>query len=119
MNVDAAELEAAGLLQGVEGNTARAQRLDLLQQLLADGFSVEELQAASRAERLTLLPVDRILRREDARYTRVQLAELSGLPLDFLSRLWRALGMADPGDDEVVFGESDPDDLKACRAFLA
>src|SRR3989440_1728107 len=103
--MDAAQLEAAGLLEGVEGEAARAQRLDLLRQLHDDGFSLEELQAAARAERLALLPLDRILHREDARYTRVELAELSGLPLEFLSRLWQALGLADPADDDVVFGE--------------
>jgi adenylate cyclase len=80
---------------------------------------VGELQEAARAERLALLPVDRVLRREDARYTRVELAELSGLPLDFLSRLWRALGMADPGDDEVVFGEPDLEAVKLVAAFRA
>src|SRR5256886_16979198 len=89
--MDAAQLEAAGLLEGVEGEAARAQRLDLLRQLHDDGFSLEELQEAARAKRLVLLPLDRILHREDARYTRVELAELSGLPLEFLSRLWRGL----------------------------
>ena len=117
--MDAAQLEAAGLLEGIEGATARAQRLDLLRQLLADGFSVEELQAAARAERLALLPVDRVLHRDDACYTRVQLAELSGLPIDFLSRLWRALGMADPSDDDVVFGEPDLEAVKLVAAFRA
>src|SRR2546423_11743165 len=117
--MDAAQLEAAGLLEGVEGEAARAQRLDLLRQLHDDGFSLEELQEAARAERLALLPLDRILHREDARYTRVELAELSGLPLEFLSRLWQALGLADPGDHDVVFGEPDLEAVKLAAAFPA
>src|SRR2546430_14405368 len=87
--MDASQLEAAGLLEGVEGEPASARRLDLVRQLLADGFSLEELQEAARADRLALLPLDRILHREDAGYTRVELAELSGLPLEFLRRLWQ------------------------------
>src|SRR5436190_3022568 len=117
--MDAAQLEAAGLLEGVEGEAARAQRLDLLRQLHDDGFSLEELQEAARAERLALLPLDRILHREDARYTRVELAELSALPLEFLSRLWQALGLADPADDDVVFGEPDLEAVKLVAAFRA
>ena len=115
--MDAAQLEAAGLLEGVEGEAARAQRLDLLRQLHDDGFSLEELQEAARAERLALLPLDRILHREDARYTRVELAELSGLRVEFLSRLWRALGLADPGDADVVFGEPDLEAAELVAAF--
>src|SRR5438034_1081564 len=53
--MDDAQLESAGLLEGVQGEAARAQRLDLLRQLLADGFSLGELQEAARAERLALL----------------------------------------------------------------
>jgi class 3 adenylate cyclase len=117
--MDAAQLEAVGPLEGVEGETARARRLELLRRLLADGFRVDELQEAVRTERLALLPVDRVLQREDAHYTRVQLAELSGLALEFLSRLWRALGMADPGDDEVVFGEPELEAVKLIAAFRA
>src|SRR5436305_8400391 len=105
--MDGAQLESAGLLEGVQGEAARAQRLDLLRQLLADGFSLGELQEAARAERLALLPLDRILHREDAGYTRVELAELSGLPLEFLRRLGRALGLAEPADDRVGRGVRD------------
>src|SRR5947207_7678513 len=117
--MDASQLEAAGLLEGVEGEPARARRLDLVRQLLADGFSLEELQEAARADRLALLPLDRILHREAARYTRLDLAELSAMPLEFLSRLWQALGLADPAEDEVVFGEPDLEAVKLVAAFRA
>src|SRR5205823_6143818 len=64
-------------------------------------------------------PLDRILHREDAGYTRLDLAELSGLPLEFLRRLWRALGLADPADDDIVFGEPDLEAVKLVAAFRA
>src|SRR5207247_10948463 len=100
--MDASQLEAAGLLEGVEGEPARARRLDLVRQLLADGFSLEELQEAARADRLALLPLDRILHREDARYTRLDLAELSAMPLELLSRMGLWLRLAGTAEDDVV-----------------
>ena len=117
--MDASQLQAAGLLEGIEDKTAREQRIDLLQQLLADGFSVDELREATSSGRLALLPVDRVLNREAALYTRIDLAKLSGLPLEFLIRLWRALGLADPGDEDVVFGDSDLDAVKLVATFRA
>src|SRR4051794_41624443 len=47
-------------------------------------------------------------------YTRVELAERSGVPLEFSRRLWRAMGFADVDDDERMFTEGD---LAALHAF--
>jgi adenylate cyclase len=46
------------------------------------------------------------------RYTRRQVAESAGLDLEIGQRLWRALGFAEAGDDEVLFTERD---LEAVR----
>lgn len=48
------------------------------------------------------------------KYTRLELAEQSGVPLEFSRRLWRAMGFADVGDDECMFTDGD---LFALRAF--
>src|SRR4051812_27316955 len=48
------------------------------------------------------------------KYTRIELAEHSGVPLDFSRRLWRAMGFADVGDDERMFTDGD---LHALLAF--
>ncbi|TMA93864.1 MAG: hypothetical protein E6J70_17780, partial [Deltaproteobacteria bacterium] len=64
--LDIAQLEAAGLLDDVEDEHTRHERVELLQQLLRDGFSLEELQQAARQDRLALLPVERVLHREGA-----------------------------------------------------
>src|SRR5439155_18684524 len=45
--LDIAQLEAAGLLDDVEDERTRHERVELLQQLLRDGFSLEELAAGS------------------------------------------------------------------------
>jgi adenylate cyclase len=41
------------------------------------------------------------------RYTRQQATEQAGLDVDTGRRLWRALGFAEPADDEVLFTERD------------
>src|SRR3954451_8985753 len=41
------------------------------------------------------------------RYTRRQVAELSGVPLERTRRLWRALGFADAPDDDAAFTDAD------------
>jgi adenylate cyclase len=46
------------------------------------------------------------------RYTRRQVTEAAGLDLDTGTRLWRALGFAEAGDDEVLFTDRD---LEAVR----
>src|SRR3954451_19768968 len=41
------------------------------------------------------------------RYTRREVAELSGMPLERTQRLWRALGFADAADDDPAFTDAD------------
>ena len=117
--MERAEIEAAGLLAGVEGGPQVEERVALVNHLLEDGFELEELQEAVRLGRLALLPVDRILSRESARYTPVEIAERAGLPLDLLRALWRALGLAEAGDDEIAFTETDLEAATTVAQFHA
>ena len=41
------------------------------------------------------------------RYTRLQVAELAGIPPERTQRLWRALGFADAADDDPAFTDAD------------
>jgi adenylate cyclase len=102
--------EAEGLLEGCD-DAAREPRRALLDELHADGVPVEELRRAVAEDRLALLPVERLLTSE-ARYTAREIAEQSGLDLDFFLAQRRALGLAVPGPDERVYGEQD---LEAAR----
>ncbi len=99
----AIDFEAEGLLEGPEGE-AREARLELLERLIEDGFSLEELRRAAAEGRLALLPVERVLEPEP-RYTAAEIAERTGLGEDVLERLWRALGIADPEQDERCLTE--------------
>jgi adenylate cyclase len=99
---------AEGLLDDCADERAREARRALLDKLHADGVPLEELRRAVAEERLALLPVDRLLTSE-ARYTAREIAEKSGLDLDFFQEQRRALGLAVPGPDERVYGERDLD----------
>ena len=70
------------------------------------GVDSEAISAAEEENRLDLLVLDSVVL-PPARYTRLQIAELSGMSLEENIRLWRALGFADVGDDEVAFTDAD------------
>ncbi len=84
----------------------------LIAQLREVGFSDEQIADAAARGRLPLLLVDRVLQRDEARWSARQIAEQTGVELEVLRRLWRALGFADAGDDAVVYRD---EDLEAAR----
>ena len=89
----------------------------VVEALRAEGFTPEEIAEAAARDRLALLPVDRVLQGDQARYTRAQVAERAGLPLDVLVTLWRELGLAGVADDVVAFGDTDVDAARAVAAL--
>jgi adenylate cyclase len=93
------DFEAEGLLDGVADERARRARLDLLRTLEEEGFSLEELRRAVAEDRLVLLPLERVLEGEGRRYTPEEVAERTGLDVDFLAEARRAMGAprAEPG----------------------
>lgn len=109
--------EAEGLLEGLEGE-ARGARADLLDQLCEAGVPVEELKEAVEQDRLALLPVERVLGGADARYTRREVAEKSGLTEEMLAANWRALGMPEPAPDERAFSEREVEAAKGIKQFV-
>ncbi len=113
------ELEAAGLLEGIDDPTERRERVELAQELLREGFAIGELREANRRGRLGLLLVDRVLQTEDASFTSVDVAAKSELSLELLTRLWRALGLAETAEDEVAFSSADVDAARTVANFRA
>ena len=103
--------EAEGLLEGTADAAARAARIRLLDELYADGVPIEDLRRAVAEQRLPLLPVERLLSSEP-RYTAREIAEMSGLDLEFFQAERRALGLAVPGPDERVYGDADLESAK-------
>lgn len=88
-------------------------------ELIAAGFTREEIDEAARTERLALLPIDRVLQGGEPQYTRGELAEKVGLPIELLVRLWRELGMAEAGEDEVAFTDADLEAVASVAQFHA
>jgi adenylate cyclase len=108
--------EAEGLLEGLSDDSARESRRALLDKLRADGVSVDELRRAVAEQRLALLPVERLLSSE-ARYTAREIAEQSGIDLDWFQTQRRALGLAVPDPDERVYGDSDLESARLGRQY--
>ena len=102
---DAIDFEAEGLLDGLDGEERRS-RLALLERLAADGSDLDELRSAVADGRLALLPLERMLSGRP-RYTTVQVAERTGIPIEELERQWRSIGVAVPARDEVVMSAED------------
>ena len=86
----AIDFEAEGLLDGTDDREAR---LELLRTLESEGFTLDELREAAQHDRLALLPVERVLAGEGRLYTKEEIAEETGLDLDFMNEAARALGV--------------------------
>ncbi len=102
--------QGEGFLDGLE-EPARSGRAALLDELHADGVPVEELRRAVAEDRLVLLPVERLLT-DDRRYSAREIADETGLGLEFFQAHRRALGLATPDPDEKAYGTAD---LEAAR----
>jgi adenylate cyclase len=62
--------------------------------------------------------LERLLLDGPRRYTRLQVAELAGMPPERSRRLWRALGFPDAADDDPAFSEADVRALKVLSRLI-
>lgn len=62
--------------------------------------------------------LERLLLDGPRRYTRAQVAEMSGMPLERTQRLWRALGFADTADDDPAFTDADVAALEVLHRLI-
>jgi adenylate cyclase len=104
------DFAAEGLLDGLEGEQ-RADRLALLEYLAADGVPLAELHRASTSGTLMFLPAERVIGGH-ARYTAREAAELTGVELEVLRSMRRAMGLPVPAEDEPVFTEEDVEAIR-------
>jgi adenylate cyclase len=110
------DFAAEGLLDGLEGDD-RATRLELLEQLSADGISLDELRAATRDGRLLFVGAERMVS-GIPRYSTRQVSERAGVSPEFVMALRRANGLPVPDVDAVVCSEADIDGAILARRFL-
>ena len=103
MSAERIDFGAEGLLEGLEGEE-REERLALLERFSADGVPLEELRRATASGTLMFVPADRVIAGEE-RYTLAQIAELSGVQLDFLIAVRRAMGLPVAEAEEPVYSD--------------
>jgi adenylate cyclase len=112
------DFAAEGLLDDLEGE-AREARLGLLEQLSAEGVTLEELRDAVTSGHLTLLPVERAIAGDGPRYSAREIAAKVGLDLDLLTNFRAALGIPYGDDfDDKVANEADLETAQRMRAIL-
>jgi adenylate cyclase len=63
--------------------------------------------------------LERILLGGERRYTRLQVADKAGVPIERATRLWRALGFATVADDDVVFTEADVEAVRTADQLIS
>jgi adenylate cyclase len=108
------DFEAAGLLDGLEGED-RAARLRLLEQLASDGVEIDELKAAVAEDRLALLPVERVLGGEKSAR---EIERETGAPAEVTLRIRRLSGLPAVGPDDPVFTSDELEAAKSVKLFL-
>src|SRR3954451_8809043 len=110
------DFEAEGLLEGLEGEECEA-RLRLLEKLSDAGVPDDELRKAFGEKRLMLLPVERALGGERT-LTANEAAKRADVPVEFVKRFRRALGLPLTDDDGRGFSEEDVRMLEDVKKFL-
>jgi adenylate cyclase len=91
------DLEALGLLDDLQG-PARQERVDLIGWLLARGFDVEQIRSEFSP---MLLPAHRVMGDDGTLVSPRELSESSGVSLELLQRLHRAVGLVRAEDPDV------------------
>jgi adenylate cyclase len=110
------DFAALGFLDGLE-EPARGARAALLEDLYADGCTVEVLRAAADEGRLALLPAERALG-TGGTLTAHDLAAAAGVELEALEAVRRACGLPLPPPDVAELGELDLAGAQALKRFL-
>ena len=102
---DEVDVDAEGLLDGLEGE-ARQHRAELLERLLAEGVTAQELRTAHEEGLLPFLLAERIVAGGRTR-TAQELSEESGLPAAVVLNMRRVQGLPTPEPDAPAFNDAD------------
>lgn len=84
------DIEALGLLEGLEGE-GRRQRVELIEWLLDRGFTVDQIRGSVATP--LLLPANQTLRDDGVYVSARRVCEATGINLNLLQRLQRAVGL--------------------------
>jgi adenylate cyclase len=92
------DIEAAGLLDGLEGQ-ARAERAELVDWLLGKGFTVDQIRGEVAP---MLLPAGRIVGDDGTYVSARQICDETGIDLELLEAIQRAMGLPRADDPDAV-----------------
>ena len=105
MATEPIDFAAEGLLDGLQGKQ-REERLQLLEYLAAEGVELSELRRTTASGTVMFLPAERMISGEE-RYTVAEVAERSGIEVEFLLAQRRAMGLPIPDPNERVYTATD------------
>jgi adenylate cyclase len=113
---DDVDLEASGLLDGLEGE-ARTERAELIRWLLERGVRVEQIRDTPSP---MMLGARRIIGDDGVFVSARQAATKAGVDLELFERIQRAMGLPRVDDpDAAVFLRADAEAAKFTREFLS
>src|SRR4051812_49666769 len=104
--------DAEGLLDPLSDEGDRQARRELLNELCADGFSLEELRRAVHEDRLVLLPVERALGDGRPKYSLPELVERAGARRELAVGHFHAAGGPVPPRPDGGLDHAHPPKLK-------
>ena len=114
-DIDTEAIEASGLLDGLDG-VARAERAELIEWLLGEGFTVEHIRAEFAP---MLMPAGRVVGDDGVYVSARQICEETGIDLELLEALQRALGLPRVDDpDAPVHLRADAEAAARARVFV-
>jgi len=111
------DFAAAGLLDGLHGEQ-RTERVTLLAHLAAEGVPLAELRRQTAEGTIMFLPAERVIGGR-TRYTAEEIAAHTGVDIDFLLAVRRAMGLPIPEPDEPIYIEADLEAVHAAAVAQA
>ncbi|HEX2286026.1 MAG TPA: adenylate/guanylate cyclase domain-containing protein [Mycobacterium sp.] len=108
------DIESSGLLDGLEG-VARAERAELIEWLLGEGFTVDRIR-----QEITpmLLPAGRFVGDDGVRVSARQICEETGIDLELLEAMQRALGLPRADLDDAIHLRADLEVAARAKTYI-
>ncbi len=111
------DFEAEGLLAGTSDRASIVARTRLVEHLLEQGVSLDEIRQAVRESRLVLLPIE-IEMAGELKHNAREVAKQSGIDVRLLIEMRQSLGLAEPPLDQPLFSDYDLAMAIAIKNFI-